>query len=116
MSANAEGLVAVVPVRGLPAGKRRLAALLDADERNDLVRAMLDDVVAALVAAESVGSILIASRDVAARDEASRLGVGFLDQTDIRLGYNRASGICPGCVEGCGGDARCACRRAVDHA
>ena len=90
MSAKAEGLVAVVPVRGLPAGKRRLAALLDADERNDLVRAMLDDVVAALVAAESVGSILIASRDVAARDEASRLGVGFLDQTDIRLGYNRA--------------------------
>ena len=83
-------LVAVVPVRGLPAGKRRLAALLDTDERNGLVRAMLDDVVAALSAAESVDRVVIASRDAAARDEASRLGVEFLDQTSLKLGYNRA--------------------------
>ena len=90
MSPDAAELVAVVPVRGLPAGKRRLAALLDTDERNSLVRAMLDDVVAALVAAESVDRVVIASRDAAARDEAARLGVEFLDQTDLRLGYNRA--------------------------
>lgn len=90
MSASAGELVAVVPVRGLPAGKRRLAALLDVDERNGLVRAMLDDVVAALAAAESVDRIAIASRDAAARDEAGRLGVDFLDQTELRLGYNRA--------------------------
>ena len=83
-------LVAVVPVRGLPAGKRRLAALLDVDERNALVLAMLDDVVAALAAAESVDRIAIASRDAAARDEAARLGVDFLDQTELKLGYNRA--------------------------
>ena len=89
MSGEGE-LVAVVPVRGLPAGKRRLAALLDMDERNDLVRAMLDDVVAALVAAESVDRVVIASRDAAAREEAARLGVEFLDQTGLRLGYNRA--------------------------
>ncbi len=83
-------LVAVVPVRGLPAGKRRLAALLDVNERNGLVRAMLDDAVAALTAAESIDRVVIASRDAAARDEAARLGVEFLDQTELRLGYNRA--------------------------
>lgn len=90
MDSDTNRIVAVVPVRGLPAGKRRLAALLDLEERNSLVRAMLDDVVAALVAAESVGEVVIASRDAAARDEASRLGVGFLDQAELRLGYNRA--------------------------
>ena len=90
MSVSATELVAVVPVRGLPAGKRRLAALLDVDERNGLVLAMLDDVVGALAAAESVDRIAIASRDAAARDEAGRLGVDFLDQTELKLGYNRA--------------------------
>ncbi len=90
MPSKSTELVAVVPVRGLPAGKRRLAALLDTDERNSLVRAMLDDVVAALLAAESIDRVAIASRDTAARDEAARLGVEFLDQTNLRLGYNRA--------------------------
>ena len=90
MSADATGVIAVVPVRGLPAGKRRLAALLNVDDRNALVLAMLDDVTRALVAAESVERVVIASRDVAARDEAARLNVGFLDQTELRLGYNRA--------------------------
>ncbi len=84
------GLIAVVPVRGLPAGKRRLAALLDVDDRNTLVRAMLDDVVDALTSAEQVDRVVIASRDVAAAVEADRLGVDFLDQTGLRLGYNRA--------------------------
>jgi 2-phospho-L-lactate guanylyltransferase (CobY/MobA/RfbA family) len=40
---------AVVPVRGLPAGKARLARLLTVEQRNRLVRAMLADVVRALV-------------------------------------------------------------------
>ncbi len=90
MTPSPDAVVAVVPVRGLPAGKRRLATLLDLDQRNSLVRAMLDDVVAALISAQSVSNVAIASRDVAARDEASRLGVHFLDQAQLRLGYNRA--------------------------
>ena len=89
-SAAAGEIVAVVPVRGLPAGKRRLAALLDVPARNSLVLAMLDDVVAALTAAERIDRVVIASRDAAARDEAARLGVEFLDQTELQLGYNRA--------------------------
>ena len=98
MSSESADLVAVVPVRGLPAGKRRLAAQLDIDERNGLVRAMLDDVLAALVTAESVDRIVIASRDAAARDEAARLDVEFLDQTDLKLGYNRAVAFAQGAL------------------
>ena len=82
--------VAVVPVRGLPAGKRRLAAELRVEQRNSLVRAMLDDVVAALLQAESIDRVVICSRDSAAHEEADRLAVDFLDQADQRPGYNAA--------------------------
>ena len=83
-------IVAVVPVRGLPAGKRRLAARLSTDQRNSLVRAMLDDVVGALLNAASIDRVVICSRDVAAHVEGDRLGVDFLDQADQRPGYNGA--------------------------
>ena len=91
MTLNAAGeIVALVPVRGLPAGKRRLAAELSIEQRNSLVRAMLDDVVAALLQAESIARVVICSRDAAAHAEADRLGVDFLDQADQRPGYNAA--------------------------
>lgn len=91
MTLNAAGeIVALVPVRGLPAGKRRLAAELSIEQRNSLVRAMLDDVVAALLQAESIDRVVICSRDAAAHEEADRLGVDFLDQADQRPGYNAA--------------------------
>ena len=83
-------IVAVVPVRGLPAGKRRLAARLSTEQRNSLVRAMLDDVVGALLNAASIDRVVICSRDVAAHVEGDRLGVDFLDQADQRPGYNGA--------------------------
>ena len=82
--------VALVPVRGLPAGKRRLAATLSVEQRNGLVRAMLDDVVAALLQAESIDRVVICSRDAAAHEEADRLNVDFLDQAEQRPGYNAA--------------------------
>lgn len=79
---------AIVPVRGLPAGKRRLAALLSVEQRNRLVRAMLDDVVETLREAASVDVVTILSRDAAAAREAQRLGVGFLRQPDSSEGLN----------------------------
>ncbi len=81
---------AVVPVRGLPAGKARLARLLTVEQRNRLVRAMLADVVRALGDARRVGRVTIVSRDAAARREAERLGVGFLRQPPDRAGLNTA--------------------------
>ncbi len=81
---------AVVPVRGLPAGKARLARLLTIEQRNRLVRAMLGDVVRALQAARRVDRVTIVSRDIAARREAARLGVAFLRQAPGQAGLNAA--------------------------
>ncbi len=81
---------AVVPVRGLPAGKARLARLLTIEQRNRLVRAMLGDVVRALQAARRVDRVTIVSRDIAARREAGRLGVAFLRQAPGQTGLNAA--------------------------
>ena len=79
-----------MPVRGLPAGKTRLAAVLSIDQRNRLVRAMLHDVVTALQAATLVSSVTIYSRDAAAAHEAKRLGTAFLQQPADRHGLNDA--------------------------
>ena len=88
--ANAPQIEAVIPVRGLPAGKRRLAALLTVHQRNRLVRAMLEDVVTAVGNAASVQRVTILSRDAAAAREAERLGAGFLRQPASVRGLNAA--------------------------
>ena len=88
---QAPGLVqAIVPVRGLPHGKARLARLLSVDQRNRLVRAMLSDVIRALQAAARVDAVTIISRDTAARRIADQLGVGFLQQRAKQGGLNEA--------------------------
>ena len=51
---------AVVPFKGRD-GKRRLAGLLDGDERAALVRAMLDDVLDALAACPLVDRLVVVS-------------------------------------------------------
>ena len=79
---------AVVPVRGLPAGKTRLAQHLNVDQRNRLVRAMLADVIAALVGTSSINRVTIFSQDAAARREAEHLGIEFLQQPSQYQGLN----------------------------
>ena len=81
---------AVVPVRGLPAGKTRLAAVLAPEERNRLVRAMLEDVVATLRRCPAIRRVTVLSRDVAAAREAQRLGADFLQQPPTADGLNAA--------------------------
>ena len=81
---------AIVPVRGLPAGKTRLAAVLSVNQRNRLVRAMLHDVVTALQQATLVSTVTIFSRDAAAAREAERLGTTFLQQPANLHGLNAA--------------------------
>ncbi len=88
--AFATGVEAIVPVRGLPAGKTRLAAVLSVNQRNRLVRAMLHDVVAALQHATLISEVTIFSRDAAAAREAERLGATFLQQPPELPGLNAA--------------------------
>ncbi len=78
----------IVPVRGLPAGKKRLAELLSVDQRNRLVGAMLSDVVETLREVIPVDVISILSGDAVAASEAKRLGVNFLHQPDVAVGLN----------------------------
>ena len=86
--AAASRVIAIVPVRGLPAGKVRLAALLNVDQRNRLVRAMLADVVGALRDALGIGGVVILSRDAAAARGAARLSVAFQHQPPAARGLN----------------------------
>lgn len=58
-------VTALVPVRGLAVGKQRLAPVLNATERCCLVRAMLEDVLAALSHTERVAVIAVVSADAA---------------------------------------------------
>ena len=58
-------LAAVVPVRGLAAGKQRLAHVLSAAERQDLVHAMLEDVLHALSHSARVAMTIVVSGDAA---------------------------------------------------
>ena len=61
---------AVVPFKGRHGSKRRLAALLDEQERASLGRAMLADVVGALVRCSAVDRVLVVTADPdTARDD-----------------------------------------------
>ena len=63
-----------MPFRGLRAPKRRLAPLLSLAERRELSIAMLTDVLAT-VGASGFARLLVVSRDPAALELASKLGV-----------------------------------------
>ena len=90
MAAPGARVTVVVPVRGLPAGKSRLAAVLQPAQRNRLVRAMLGDVVRALRSVPAVERVVVLSRDAAAAQEAARLEVDFLQEPPDVLGLNCA--------------------------
>jgi 2-phospho-L-lactate guanylyltransferase len=83
-------LWAVVPVKDLRHAKQRLAGVLSADERQALFAAMLEDVLAALTASESLAGILMVTRDPGARDLAARYGARVLVEPANR-GHTAAS-------------------------
>ena len=71
--ARADGVWALVPFKAAGA-KRRLTALLSADERQGLARAMLRDVLAALSACPDLDGVLLVSRDADAPALAAEFG------------------------------------------
>ena len=71
--ARADGVWALVPFKAAGA-KRRLTALLSADERQGLARAMLRDVLAALSACPDLDGVLLVSRDADAPALAGEFG------------------------------------------
>ncbi|MFQ5427014.1 MAG: 2-phospho-L-lactate guanylyltransferase [Gaiellales bacterium] len=56
-------MIAIVPVNAPERGKRRLASTFSSDQRRELVRTMLADVVDACHATSGLGEVLVASPD-----------------------------------------------------
>ncbi len=65
---------AVVPIKSLAAGKSRLEGALDRAQLETLCLAMMEDVVAALLASGALDRVVVATPDTAAADAARRLG------------------------------------------
>jgi 2-phospho-L-lactate guanylyltransferase len=79
-----------MPVKDLPAAKQRLAGVLDAQARQELFRAMLEDVLSALAASTGLAGILLVTRDPEARRLAARYGAGVVVEGENR-GHTAAS-------------------------
>lgn len=75
---------AVVPVKDLPGAKQRLAEVLSAQERQDLARAMLEDVLSALAASSGLAGTLVVTRDPLAQRLANRYGARVLIERQCR--------------------------------
>jgi 2-phospho-L-lactate guanylyltransferase len=80
---------AVVPVKSFARAKARLAPLLHVDQRQELARAMLEDVLAALGQVDELSGILLVSGDAGARDIAAAHGGKSIDDP-IEDGPNAA--------------------------
>jgi 2-phospho-L-lactate guanylyltransferase len=75
-----ERVVALVPVRSLSGAKSRLGEPLDAEERADLIRALLRRTVREARAANMVAGVLVVSMDGDLLEEARSLGAASLLQ------------------------------------
>jgi 2-phospho-L-lactate/phosphoenolpyruvate guanylyltransferase len=76
---DARRIWAVVPVKSFGRAKTRLAALLNSYQREQLARAMLEDVLAALQERDALAGILVVSQDADARQIATTRGARSLD-------------------------------------
>ncbi len=70
---------AVVPMKALDQAKRRLAPILSADERAELARLMLDDVLETLAGCPRLAGTIVITRDPAAATLARRRGATLID-------------------------------------
>ncbi len=76
-----QGVWAIVPLKPLELAKKRLSAVLQHSERQLLMRAMVQDVVAALKASAGIDGILLVSRAKEAADLAATLGVAHWQES-----------------------------------
>lgn len=66
---------AIVPYKGVPSGKSRLAEHLDVEQRRELSQAMLHDVLGALTSAASLSGVIVSSPSVDALNDVRTAGV-----------------------------------------
>ena len=80
-----ERIVVVIPVRGLEGAKSRLGGVLDAEERRDLVSALLRGVIGAAAAAPGVAEVVVVSPDPEALELAAGAGARPIRQAGMGL-------------------------------
>ena len=85
---NGNATWAVLPVKAWSEAKRRLSPILSGDERQELARCMLDDVLAAIAGAAPITGALAVTADPVAREYLERVGCESLPEP--RRGLNRA--------------------------
>ena len=83
MSAKS-GIWAVVPVKNFNAAKTRLAGVLQATERNQLSRVMLDDVLDALSGSSRLAGVVVVTADSDVADAALETGARVFRETATR--------------------------------
>ncbi len=85
-------LWALVPVKNLRDAKQRLASVLSADERYELFRAMLEDVLSVLSDSRGLAGVMLVTRDEEAIALAARYRARVLEEEENR-GHTAASGF-----------------------
>jgi 2-phospho-L-lactate/phosphoenolpyruvate guanylyltransferase len=73
---------AVIPIKQLENAKQRLASMLSTDERNQLFRKMVEDVLTATQACALVDEIIVVTDDDVAARLASRYGASVLSEPE----------------------------------
>ena len=75
---SAESTVILIPVKGFRAAKQRLAAVLTAEERLELARTMLEDVLGALADCVNCPPVNVITSDSEVQKVAARFGCGVI--------------------------------------
>lgn len=86
---NGSDVWAVVPVKPFRLAKQRLASVLDAAERTELARVMLEDVLAAVENCKNLAGVIVVTADRTAAALARRHGAIVLMET-AAVGMNAA--------------------------
>jgi 2-phospho-L-lactate guanylyltransferase len=89
-------IAAIVPVKGFTASKSRLAATLGRAGAEQLARAMLDDVVAALRGVAAIDRVAVVTPDEAVAEAARRIGAQPILELERSESGERARGLAVG--------------------
>jgi 2-phospho-L-lactate/phosphoenolpyruvate guanylyltransferase len=86
-------LFALIPVGALEGAKSRLGGSLDAEERQDLVRYLLDRTIEAIQGVPAIGQVAVVSPDPAVLAVAESAGIGAVAQAGSGLNEGLAEAI-----------------------
>lgn len=72
----------LIPVKNLDAAKQRLSPMLDAQQRHEIARAMLNDVVEVVAQCRDLAPVALVTGDAYAKDLAREFGLEVIDEAE----------------------------------